>query len=60
MTMLCTQCGKATGTINQTFTCEPGGEPIEAWLHRECEAAFLQYLDEQKAQIAPQAKAVRS
>jgi hypothetical protein len=38
----CDQCGKSTGTVQQAWICDPGGQPITARLHRECEAAFLQ------------------
>jgi hypothetical protein len=41
----CDQCSKSTGNVQQTWTCYPGGDPVEAWLHRECEPAFLQRLD---------------
>ena len=40
--MECDQCGKSTGTVQQAWICDPGGQPITARLHRECEAAFLQ------------------
>ena len=39
----CTICGKPGA--NETWTCDPGGEPVHAWLHRDCEAAFLKRLD---------------
>ena len=42
--MRCAQCGKSNGTVQETWICDPGGAPIKAWLHRECEAAFLQQL----------------
>jgi hypothetical protein len=29
--------------------CDPGEEPVSAFLHRECEAAFLQRLDDDNA-----------
>ena len=43
--MECDQCGKSTGTVQQAWICDPGGQPITARLHRECEAAFLQQLE---------------
>jgi hypothetical protein len=43
--MECDQCGKSTGTAQQAWICDPGGQPITARLHRECEAAFLQQLE---------------
>jgi hypothetical protein len=48
MTKRCDQCGKSAGTVQETWTCDPGGGPIMAWLHRECEAAFLQRLDDEQ------------
>ena len=39
------QCGKSAGTVQQAWICDPGGQPITARLHRECEAAFLQQLE---------------
>ena len=43
--MECDQCGKSTGTVQQAWICHPGGQPITARLHRECEAAFPQQLE---------------
>jgi hypothetical protein len=43
--MECDQCGKSTGTVQQAWICDPGGQPVTARLHRECEAAFLQQLE---------------
>ena len=43
--MECDQCGKSTGTVQQAWICDPGGQPITARLHRECEDAFLQQLE---------------
>jgi hypothetical protein len=43
--MRCNQCGKSNGTVQEAWICDPGGQPIQAWLHRECEAAFLQQLE---------------
>ena len=37
--MECDQCGKSTGTVQQAWICDPGGQPITARMHRECEAA---------------------
>jgi hypothetical protein len=42
--MRCDQCGKSNGTVQEAWLCDPGGAPIKAWLHRKCEAAFLQQL----------------
>jgi hypothetical protein len=39
--MNCQQCGKVEGRIQQCFVCDPGGEPVEVWLHPECEADFM-------------------
>jgi hypothetical protein len=44
----CDQCGKSTGIVQEAWICDPGEQPIMAWLHRECEAAFLQRLDDRK------------
>jgi hypothetical protein len=33
----CFQCGRADGAVNQGSVCDPGGQPIGFWLHRECE-----------------------
>jgi hypothetical protein len=35
----------SNGTVQEAWICDPGGQPIKAWLHRECEAAFLQQLE---------------
>ena len=38
------QCGKADEadvSLNWVSVCDPGGQPITGWLHRDCEAAFL-------------------
>ena len=43
--MECDQCGKSAGTVQQAWICDPGGQPITARLHRECEAAFMQQLE---------------
>ena len=43
--MKCNQCGKSNGTVQEAWICDPGGQPIQAWLHRDCEAAFLQQLE---------------
>jgi hypothetical protein len=43
--MRCNQCGKSNGTVQEAWICDPGGQPIQAWLHRDCEAAFLQQLE---------------
>ena len=43
--MRCDQCGMSNGTVQEAWICDPGGQPIKAWLHRECEAAFLQQLE---------------
>ena len=45
----CQRCGKSIGTVQEAWICDPGEQPIMAWLHRECEAAFLQQLDDSKA-----------
>ena len=31
--------------VQEAWICDPGGAPIKAWLHRECEAAFVQQLE---------------
>ena len=41
--MECDQCGKSTGTVQQAWICDPGGQPITARLHRD--DAFLQQLE---------------
>ena len=43
--MRCNQCGKSNGTVQEAWICDLGGQPIQAWLHRDCEAAFLQQLE---------------
>jgi hypothetical protein len=43
--MRCDQCGKSNGTVQEAWICDPGGQPVKAWLHRECEAVFLQRLE---------------
>ena len=43
--MRCNQCGESNGTVQEAWICDPGGQPIQAWLHRDCEAAFLQQLE---------------
>ena len=43
--MRCDQCGKSNGTLQEAWICDPGGQPLQAWLHRECESAFLQRLE---------------
>jgi hypothetical protein len=56
----------ADGTANWAWICDPGKQPISAWLHRACETAFLERLDAHfdalpKRQIAPpRRKAVQS
>jgi hypothetical protein len=37
----CTQCGFASDALVWVTICDPGGQPIQTWLHRECENAFL-------------------
>ena len=49
-TTRCSQRGKSDGVVQQAWICDPGEQPIVAWLHRECEAAFLKRLDNQPSQ----------
>jgi hypothetical protein len=39
------QCSRADGTLNWASVCDPGEHPISGWLHRDCEAAFLEGLN---------------
>jgi hypothetical protein len=57
----CARCGKATGAGCQAWICDPGEEPINVWLHRDCEVAFLEHLDEIKQQgaLPPRKAALR-
>jgi hypothetical protein len=48
----CSQCGGESGTINEAAICSPGGEPITAWLHPQCESAFLATIASLEAEVA--------
>lgn len=50
----CDQCGRAAGTVNRRSVCDPGGEPIGFWLHRECKSAFLEQLDDSLIRTGPE------
>jgi hypothetical protein len=41
----CIRCGRADGALNWASVCDPGEHPISGWLHRDCEAAFLEGLN---------------
>jgi len=38
---VCTHCGGSEGLIQFVAVCDPGCEPINAWLHPSCEQAWL-------------------
>jgi hypothetical protein len=38
---VCTHCGGSEGLIQFVTLCDPGCEPINAWLHPSCEQAWL-------------------
>ena len=52
----CAECGLASDALAWVTICDPGQQPIRAWLHRECESAFLRSLDDK---IISDAKAMR-
>jgi hypothetical protein len=37
----CAHCGLASNALGWVTICDPGQQPIRAWLHRECENALL-------------------
>jgi hypothetical protein len=49
MSVRCDQCGKSDGVVQEAWICDPGDQPIMAWLHRECEAAFSERLGSARA-----------
>lgn len=42
--LACMKCGhgdEADVTLNWVSVCDPGGESVTGWLHRNCEEEFL-------------------
>jgi hypothetical protein len=38
----CAYCGVSDRTEKWISVCEPGGQPVNVWLHTKCETAFLE------------------